>query len=659
MNATQIRNLTKEQKLAILSKDFLDRDGESFVKARTEGRLNWEDSLKGGSYSEYILHPNTKEDLLSNAYRIATDIITVMDTPYKVKISITGDQSATDSKTVFVATKMFDNPGLSIGKKLDTFIGLAVHEGCHLLYTDFDAPQSQSKLVHILQNIIEDERIERECGEQKPGLVNFLKAAKHYAFDLYHKEAAVSGAFDNLDTFKRLLNAILSMVRYPKTVNQNDVEEFADILLQVREILTPYPTSFKEVMTASYEIEKIIKDYLKDNPQPKGCNGGSDSQQSDNSESSEQSSGGSGSGSEEHQDQKGQNCQASGSTEQQEGEGQSGSGSEESNDSGNENENSSKLSEQDVDSQIEKGMNELESALNKLAGAQKKTLEASDKSEIIDNDGGLAGRVIQGDIERGKTKGAYILKGTPNECKYKTALDNVKPYISAIQRVLRVSSTDYKLCLKGMRSGVLDTGKLAEAFQGVPTVYERNGEVKSDRVSVCILIDESGSMWGSGESSARDTAVLLNEALTKLNNVDLYIYGHTSNRKTTSLYVYREKGFKSKYTLGGTSSRYGNMDSVAIREAANRVRKFTNDNVLFFMISDGSPNEAPNFVRDAVRDVEKDGFSVVAISIDPHYDPSIMYSKNVTLDDMSTLAKEVGKLVKKAVLENTKKQINI
>lgn len=658
MDATQIRNLTKEQKLAILSKDFLDRDGESFVKARTEGRLNWEDSLEGGSYSEYVLHPKTNEDLLSNAYRIATDMITVMDTPYKVKISITGDQSATDSKTVFVATKVFDNPNLSVGKKLDTFIGLAVHEGCHLLYTDFDASSSQSKLVHILQNIIEDERIERECGEQKPGLVNFLKAAKYYTFDLYHKEAADSGALDNLDTFKRLLNAILSTVRYPKTVNQNDVEEFADVLLQVREILTPYPTSFKEVMTASYEIEKIIKDYLKNNPQPKGGSGGSGDQQSENSESSEQSSS-NGSGSEEQQGQESQSCQNSGSPQQQEGESQSGSGSEESNESGNENENSSKLSEQDVDSQIEKGMNELESALNELAGAQKKALKADDKSETVNNDGGLTGKVIQGDIERGKTKGAYIIKGTPNECKYKTALDNVKPYISAIQRVLRVSSTDYKLCLKGMRSGVLDTGKLAEAFQGVPTVYERNGEVKSDRVSVCILIDESGSMYGSGETSARDTAVLLNEALTKLNNVDLYIYGHTSNRKTTSLYVYREKGFKSKYTLGGTSSRSGNMDSIAIREAANRVRKFTNDNVLFFMISDGSPNEAPNFVRDAVRDVEKDGFSVVAISIDPHYDPSIMYSKNVTLDDMSTLAKEVGKLVKKAVLENTKKQINI
>ena len=87
-----------------------------------------------------------------------------------------------------------------------------------------------------------------------------------------------------------------------------------------------------------------------------------------------------------------------------------------------------------------------------------------------------------------------------------------------------------------MRSGMLDTGKIAEAFQGVPTVYMREGQVKSDRISVCILIDESGSMYGEGETAARDTAVLLNEAIGTLQNVDLYIYGHSTDGGT-ALYV--------------------------------------------------------------------------------------------------------------------------
>ena len=183
-----------------------------------------------------------------------------------------------------------------------------------------------------------------------------------------------------------------------------------------------------------------------------------------------------------------------------------------------------------------------------------------------------------------------------------------------------------------------------------PTVYIREGQVKSDRVAVCILIDESGSMWGTGDIPARDTAVLINEALSTIPNVDLYIYGHSTAGNGTELYVYREKGFRPKYSLGSTDARCGNHDSIAIREVAARVRKHTDSKALFFMISDGSPNEEPWIVKKAVEDVEKDGFSLVAISIDPRYDPATMYRNNVNLSDMSTLAIDLGKLVKKAVM---------
>ena len=208
-----------------------------------------------------------------------------------------------------------------------------------------------------------------------------------------------------------------------------------------------------------------------------------------------------------------------------------------------------------------------------------------------------------------------------------------------------------------MRSGVLDPGKIAEAYQGVPTVYICEGEVKSDRVAVCILIDESGSMWGTGDIPARDTAVLINEALSTIPNVDLYIYGHSTSGGATELYVYREQGFHPKYSLGSTDSRCGNHDSIAIREVAARVRKHTDSKALFFMISDGSPNEEPWIVKKAVDDVEKDGFSLVAISIDPRYNPALMYKNNVNLSDMSTLAIDLGKLVKKAVMGSTTRKV--
>ena len=66
-----------------------------------------------------------------------------------------------------------------------------------------------------------------------------------------------------LDTFPRLLNCIISLVRYPKTINETDLAEFADTLMQVRPLLTPYPESTSQCIEVAEKIYEIIKKYLK------------------------------------------------------------------------------------------------------------------------------------------------------------------------------------------------------------------------------------------------------------------------------------------------------------------------------------------------------------------------------------------------------------
>ena len=602
-NDHKSNSMSIDQKIEMLTKDFLERDGETFVRIRTNGRLGWESTIpQDGAYSEYMLHPKTQEDLITNAYRMAGEMITVMDAPFKVNISITSDNSCTDSKTVWVATKVFDDADLPVGKKLDTFIGLAVHEGCHLLYTDFNEnAEAENEIVHNLQNIIEDERIERECGESKPGLANFLKASKYYYFDKYRKELQKDGKMDGLDVFQRLMNCILSFVRYPKALELEDLKLFCDVMLKVREILIPYPSSTAGSMEAARKIYEVIKDFMV------------------------------------QQEQQSASSQGTGTPGESEQQKQQGMAQKKMND----------------------GMDSMRSALQNLSSEPEKTgLSDEEKSETVKQDGEKVGKVCEGRLEKGIQRGTYVEKGTEMKEQYLESLSRVKKFIPAISKALKCSSLQYKMILKGMRSGMLDTNKLAEAYQGVPTVYVREGEVKTDRIAVCILIDESGSMWGTGEMAARDTAILLNEALGEIPNVDLYIYGHTASRSTTNLFVYRERTFRGHYALGSTDSRAGNHDSIAIREAASRVRRNTKEKCLFFMISDGAPNESTDMVRKAVSDVEKDGFSIVAISIDPYYDPSTMYSHNINLTDMNTLAVDLGKHVKKAILKNTNKTIS-
>ena len=90
------QKMSLEQKIQTLKEDFLDRDQTTFVKIRRTGRLGWESSIPEGTpYSDYMLSPASDEELIKNSYRLAEDMIKVMDTPVKVRVRISPDGSRT------------------------------------------------------------------------------------------------------------------------------------------------------------------------------------------------------------------------------------------------------------------------------------------------------------------------------------------------------------------------------------------------------------------------------------------------------------------------------------------------------------------------------------------------------------------------------------
>ena len=265
----------------------------------------------------------------------------------------------------------------------------------------------------------------------------------------------------------------------------SDIEEFADPLLKVRDILLAFPTCTGESVESAEKIYEVIKEYMtqqeSDYKQPGSVTGEDGSAES--SDSCEESS---------HQ-----------ST------------------SPKPRKRSAKQKAKAAQDKIDRGMKELSEALKNITKyRQTRSLDESDQSETVKKDNQLVGQICEGRLDRGTQANTYIRNGKEVKNAYLESLDRVRRYIPAISKALKCSSMEYKLIHRGMRSGVLDTGKLAEAFQGVPTVYMREGEVRTEKIAVSILIDESGSMWNSGDIPARDTAVLLNEALSTVPNVD-------------------------------------------------------------------------------------------------------------------------------------------
>jgi len=226
-----------------------------------------------------------------------------------------------------------------------------------------------------------------------------------------------------------------------------------------------------------------------------------------------------------------------------------------------------------------------------------------------------------------------------------------------IGTLLRRKSRDYQFAIKSMRSGRLDTNKLAEAKQHVSTIYERIGEVKTNKLVVSIIVDESGSMSGYKMETAREAAIFLNECVKDVPDVELYIYGHTadwngggefscSGTGSTQLMVYKEPGKRTLSSLARMGARYENRDGSAIIAAAKRIRSKTQNQGVFIIISDGEPSAvnyrgeaAKNHTRRMANEVEKMGFQVIQVTIGG-YRSKDMFKNVIEMNDMSTFPQE-------------------
>ena len=607
-----------------LMRDWFDRDGETFIRISDKDRVGWEDTLDAGAdYSTYILESPTQEDLIRRGYTLASEMLTAMNLPRKVRLRIsrTGD-SATDLKTVTVCTEYFDDKTLTVGAKLDIFMGLTIHEGCHVLYTTPTKPEDfgvNKRIIHTLWNIIEDERIEEKLGETKPGFARFLEKSRYYYFDQYYLDAGMIDEVAEKTDAEQLLNLILRIIRYPVYLKEEDFERFGFYLKKIKEILLPFPDSTKAALDAAKRIYEVIRDFYRDKET-------ADSKEASYGEGDTDAEG------------MGSSC-----------------------------------GDEELDRKIASDASEMLEGLSKLTGSETadskeaKTLGDDDMATTVKDKGGLLGEICEGLVELGSGTDTYFTPAPSDASRYEKSHQRVRRYVPAISKIIRGHCREYKLIHRSMRSGVLDTNKLAEAIQGVSTVYIREGEVKSDRVAVCVLIDESGSMSGERIEAARDTAVLLSEAVGSIPQVELFIYGHTGDIRTsrsTELHVYREKGYSPKYALGSVRACCENRDGIAIYEVAQRVRKQTQLPVLFFILSDGAPcagsyhgESAMNHVREMVNKVEAMQFNVVQVCINHSYPPERMFKHFVILEDLSTLAISLGRVIKKATMKNTASRV--
>ena len=156
--------------------------------------------------------------------------------------------------------------------------------------------------------------------------------------------------------------------------------------------------------------------------------------------------------------------------------------------------------------------------------------------------------------------------------------------------------------------------------------YKNNLPNEIPKISVGLLLDESGSMSCSDRSTyARAAAIILYDFCQSL-NIPIMVYGHSTGwGSEVDLYSYAE--FDSidrddKYRLMDIAARNSNRDGAALRYVAEQLSKRTEEVRLLILVSDGQPaasgysgTAAEEDLRGIKQEYKRKGILFVAAAI--------------------------------------------
>ena len=455
---------------------------------------------------------------------------------------------------------------------------------------------------------------------------------------------------------RQVLQNILYIVRYPARVDTKVIYRHQVLFNEIKKVLCDFGNNSKEAYDKAEKIYKLLLDYFKFPPPPpeEQQEGDEEQEQSDSGEGQEESDGNSDPQNSKQSSQKQDSKDNKGSDKNSKTQSSPKSGSDEGSAGKKKQEPIKAYTQEEIKQAAEKLAEQMRRLTTSNTSLNSKEIKSEwDSKEIADEC-----KQIKDDV--------FIVKQEDSERRYKADFDTVKQHINGLVNTFSKFFVEQEYRLTGMRRGVLDTNKLAEAYQAVETVYSNKFKRTTPGLDVCVLIDESGSMSGTNISSARKCAILLNEVFLRLKQCDFYVYGHTADNRQTgevTINVYRDHWNRNRYALGKVGSYSNNKDSVAIEETYKMVRKQTAKPLLMFVISDGAPNArglrgqpAVEEVKKVVNRIESNGDTLVCqIAIESHFRPQDMFNHYVVMTDMNTFPSDLSRYVMNTLISKLKR----
>ena len=618
----------------------------------------WNSGLTSSSWGNYSQH-QTKSARMLKHQRHLDSLCKVVSPVVKHTLHF-----ATESKnysnmkngTIYVDGSLIEDND----DNLDILAGLSIHEKLHLVHTQplvtwerkygdkHRLSNAESRLLHNIGNIIEDEYIESQLAKTHGGYVTYIEKVKEHFFGKHgHKIDEFNG-----NAMADVMNTLLAMVRFPQSISAErrkkhakHLQFFARVL---KDALVDREHSLQAIQT-TYEYMKQLA--VEEAKKSEGTDEEEIMRRADDRMT-------------EIMDDWGDSA-----------EGMSDKDIERIKE---------RVMEQERES-AERGRryhaeDKLDAAMDKFAkelsdyALDKGTIDerlSKEITELLDSDYSEekwdTGRAL-GLKQGGKITWKNQRAQDYQKDKYDEGLNNMKSAISQFKKKINLYGDSRMLTIRNQRRGKLDKRMLHKIPLGRQDLF-KNVIIDEDKpLDVCLLVDESGSMGTYKMAKARECAIALREALKDNAALNLWVFGHTADgyewdeKATTNMSVYWSPTYQSDVkAIGAMRARSENRDGMAILASADRVKAESpsmGSNKLMIVISDGEPSadkyrfpvSVPH-TKKCVRHIETQGWNVIQVGISGARESIMreMFSNYVMVEDTHTLPTKVSKIIRKVI----------
>lgn len=474
-----------------------------------------------------------------------------------VPVVFRGTESWTDNECVVLATDISD-------KNFDVSAGLALHEASHLKYTDFKVLENLMKRVNMtdekkgivkqILNYVEDRRIDNLVFKSSPG----YKAYYHKLYDHYFRTPEIANAlkYYTEPTFENYMNQMLGMLHPSFNANALPGLREIAIAIDINNIGRLQNTAEAlEVSLKVYDIMSAAVEAAQAQAQQPEAGDGEEGEE----ESKQQRAGGGGSEEQEenkeNEEQQGEgSAEGTEGTEPQEGEDQQG-GAEV--DAEVEEPQLTPAEERAMREAIRKAQQLVDGNVEKKQGAHSLTSKLrsiqdspTDFTPVGEGTNSKMDCIVH---EAYKQTPAFLeyaqLSSMNYSDKNQAQRDRERELRNTLPGTLSYSSSEYqdKMVFEGtqlgailgrklltrreersleqnrLRSGRIDSKRIAHAGYGIESIFNQIHVDKYKKANIHLTLDASGSMGGQRWYNSIKLAAALGKAVSMIDGLELQI----------------------------------------------------------------------------------------------------------------------------------------